>query len=130
MKIDKQSLSTFRKDFQNSIKELETKYGVKIGLGNISYTQSEFHTKLLVLVNNSNSDKSINEIKVETEFLQYSELLGMKKEYLGKTFVDGNYTYKIVGCKMSSRKYPIIVERLVDKKQFKYPVDLVKLFLK
>jgi len=125
MKIDKQSIALFRDDFKKSIKELESKYNIKIGLGNISYSNTEFHGKLSI-INNTDSNKSISQIKEETEFLQYYQLLGFKKEDLGGLFTYNGQQYKLIGCRMSSRKYPIIVERTNDNKQFKLTVELVK----
>lgn len=44
--FDKNSLKNFRQDFDEAVKELSKKYGMSISLGNISYTPTEFTTKI------------------------------------------------------------------------------------
>ena len=44
MKVD---LNAFRKDFEQSMKALETKYGVGVDAGTIRYTDTEFRFKVI-----------------------------------------------------------------------------------
>jgi len=49
MQMDENSLKRFRADFANSVKALEQSYGVKISLGNISYNEARFTSKVTVM---------------------------------------------------------------------------------
>ena len=46
MEINSENIKRFRKDFKKTVLELEEKYDIKMTLGNISYSQDSFHTKL------------------------------------------------------------------------------------
>ena len=46
MKITQNTLKEFRTDFKKTVKDLESQYGIKISLGNITYEDNNFRTKL------------------------------------------------------------------------------------
>jgi len=48
--ITRTMCQSFRSDFSKAVQDLEKKYGVKIGLGNISYDESEIRTKMTVVL--------------------------------------------------------------------------------
>ena len=57
--------------------------------------------------------------KEADDFKHYAGRYGLEAEDLGAEFTIGVHTYKIVGCKPRSSKYPIICER--DGKRYKLP---------
>lgn len=60
MNFTREGFNKFRVDFQKAVKELETKHNVIISMGNISYNDTTFNTKLTVLKKNPNVKSSSN----------------------------------------------------------------------
>ena len=58
MQITKAKLQEFRADFAQAMKELEAKHEATIDLGNISFSESEFSTKLVVRDANAESKEA------------------------------------------------------------------------
>ncbi len=48
MAFTRTELSSFREDFASAVAKLEKQYKVEIGIGNISYTDQSFTSKLKV----------------------------------------------------------------------------------
>ena len=46
-RFDKNNLQEIRREFAEAVKGLESKYGIKFSMGNISYTEFEFKTRLV-----------------------------------------------------------------------------------
>lgn len=65
MAITKSELESFRSDFSKTVADLETKYGVKISLGNTRYGDFEFTSRLTV--NKVNKDSVIPHKLINTE---------------------------------------------------------------
>lgn len=70
MAITKTEVKSFHSDFSKTVADLETKYGVKISLGNITYGDFEFAARMTV--NKLNKDSVIPHKLVNTERVQYS----------------------------------------------------------
>jgi len=72
--FQKTELKLFREDFAKAVKDLEKKYGVKLELHNISYTDVEFHTKLTATRVGETGEKEVN----TADFNWLKDLLGFK----------------------------------------------------
>lgn len=120
MKIDKQMLEQFRKDFQEAVKGLESKYGMVISLGRITYGYDEFVGKLEA---KSGDDK--DEV-MKREFEQNCASVGLDPEDYGQVFTQQGKEYKIIGLDLSKRKYPVIVKEVLTDKTVRCTVNYVK----
>lgn len=114
MKITKDVLEKFRKDFANTVKDLEKQYGVSIKLGGITYEESSFTASLKV--------ESPDTGKVNWN--NYCRYYNFSQDDFGKTFKDGSHTLKIVGINISAKKFPIQVMR-DDGKSMSYSAGYV-----
>lgn len=113
MEINKESLNTFRKDFKEVIKILESKYNVDISLGGIGYELNHFHATMTVRKNGLDN----------AEWNWYCGEYGFTPEDFGKTFIHNHKTYTITGIKKGN-KYPIQAKR-EDGKEFGFSPSLI-----
>ena len=119
MNITKSSLKTFRTKFAKAVEDLETELGIKIELGNIRANGSSFRSK--IEVNNMGIFvDSIEQQKFENECTKF----GFKKSDYKRTVSLNGKTYKFIGFKPRSTKYPVIVENF--KGQYKLSVSMAK----
>lgn len=54
---------------------------------------------------------------------------GLEADDLGREFFYSGKTYRVVGLRTKSRKYPVIAENVVDGRKTKFPADAVKSLL-
>ena len=114
--IDRKALQYLRGVIDSALDELsnEQGWGIKLQLGNGSYSGSNGHFKL----NISAIDESGTVVTEEAEdFKRYAELYGLKPEWLGEIFTytsvkrgSSPETYKIIGLKARARKRQILTE--------------------
>lgn len=116
--FQKTELNLFRKDFAEAVKELEKKYGVKLELHSISYSDIEFHTKLTATKVGENGEKQVD----TSAFSWMKELLGFKGN-LGDSYTDRKgITYTVYNLDPKKPKYAVLL-RGSDGKEYKAPVD-------
>jgi hypothetical protein len=124
----KPELKNFREDFQQAVKELETKYGVTIELGSISYTSNDFHAKMEVkkkVVEGIEGNVSHDQF----EFEKYCFFVGLTKDFYGKQFSMHGKTFTISGINPKAHKMPVIAT-CTDGKSYKFAADDVKRLVK
>jgi hypothetical protein len=128
MNINKLTLTAFRKDFTSAVAGLEEKYGVKVVLGNISYSDTEFHGKLTV--SNPRSAKEVDTLE-ETNYRMYAPMFyDLPENTFGKEVVFNTKRLKIVGINTRCTKSPIKLEEVLTGKKYKASADSVKNMLK
>lgn len=122
--FQKTELNLFRKDFAEAVKDLEKKYGVKLELHAISYSDIEFHTKLTATKIGENGEKQID----TTAFGWMKELLGFKGN-LGDSYTDRKgVTYTVYNLDPKKPKYAVLLKGS-DGKSYKAPVATVNMLL-
>jgi len=129
--FDKQNLKIIREDISNALKAVEQKHGMKLHLGNISFTSDEFSGKLKASIGDAADAVDNPEIKWRKEFLDYVALgfaHTIIKDDLDKEFSYGGKTYKIVGA-THNRKLKIVLKNLKTNQYAKADVDMVLLAL-
>ena len=109
--MDRVVCQNFRKDFAEAVKELEKKYGAKITLGNISFDDHSFTSKLSV-VETVNVPKFVPS-QIANEFLEftsmYSQYKGVKKlQELPSAKINGD-SWTLIGYRSKARKSPFII---------------------
>jgi hypothetical protein len=118
MELTKQSLQFIRKDIDAAFAEISKKYGINsMRVGNIKYNDSMFKFSCEAKLNAPENDKNL-----ASELL----LLGLPKDSYGRTFIHNGHKFKIVGCKLSKRKYPVIGQDLSSDKRFCFAVESIK----
>ena len=118
--FNKSNLPSFRDQFQKAIASLEKETGVKIDLGNISFNNTQFTTKLTVTAVGASGDT--DKIKFEADA---KRMYGIKPEDYGRKFSSHTGTHKLVGLKPTSYKYPLIGEDVKTGKRFKFPQSIL-----
>jgi len=121
--IDKQLLADFRKDFEETVKSLEQKYGLVISLGSIRYSPDSFEAKIECKEGESRDDVN------EKEFKIYCKTYGLQPEDYDRRFAFQGKSYVIVGVRPSRRKYPICCQCVEDGKTYGFTASLVKKLL-
>lgn len=126
--INRELVKSLRMHFQEALDGWLAKSflgQLKIHVGNATYTESNATLKVEVsLVGKDGEVKT----KDAEHFKTYAILYGLKEEDFGKSFKSNGHTYKIVGLKTKSGKYPVIAER-EDGKKFKFGLEYIKLIL-
>ena len=118
--IDRQTLESFRQDFQDAMKDLEQKYGFVIELGRITYTATSFTGKLEV-----NEGESKDEVN-EQEFKRYCRMFGLEESDYDRRFTFQGNDYIIVGIRPSKRKYPIACQQVQSGQTYGFTTECVK----
>ena len=122
--FQKTELNLFCKDFAEAVKELEKKYGVKLELHNISYSDIEFHTKLTATKVGESGEKQVD----TSAFSWMKELLGFKGN-LGDSYTDRKgITYTVYNLDPNKPKYAVLLKGS-DGRSYKAPVDAVNMQL-
>jgi hypothetical protein len=121
--FQKTELKLFREDFGKAVKELEKKYGVKLELNAISYSDIEFHTKLTATKVGESGEK---EVDTKT-FGWMKELLGFKGN-IGDKYTSNGVTYTVCDLDPKKPKYAVLLKGS-NGKSYKAPVASVNMFL-
>ena len=109
MQINNETLRAFRSALMDTVKPLEEKYGVKIEMGNITYSSDSFHFKE----------------QFET-FVPVLSYLGITNEMFEQVFEGLDHKqYTLVALKPSARKNCCIVKRIENGKQYICPPDFL-----
>ena len=113
-------IKNFRADFAEAVKDLEEKYGFNIKLGNISYSDSRFTSKLEVTLDTVSPTQ-----RFEETFKALYKLYGLSEDLLGKSFMSNGLTMKFVGIDSKKRNYPCICTAN-NGKQYKMSTEQLK----
>ena len=111
MEISQQSIREFRDDFARAVRSLEVQYGVKIKLGAITYSPTEFHGKLSVTNEEDLGPMFDNYVRH-----RYPNLVGK----LNRIVLLNGKRFRITGCQPNRRRYDIVVKDLNTGKDYVY----------
>jgi hypothetical protein len=120
MNINRPTLTKFRADFENAVKDLEKEYGVKISLGSIKYSDAEFHAKMEVKNTTINAKGEVE----DNSFRINAPILGLNPEWQGKIFYDkAGKRMRIAGIDLGRPKNPISLVAVDTGRGYKCPED-------
>ena len=114
-KFTRQNLMIIRSEFGEAIAEFEAKHGISMKLGNISFNNSTFSTKLECAIINGDAG-SVD----EANFKKEARFFGLEADDFGKKFISNGKTYEITGIKRSRHKYPISAKLLGTNRGYKF----------
>ncbi len=120
--ITKPVLNNFRKDFADTVKQLEKKYNVTIELGSIKYSETNFHSKITVKELGENGTPTVN----EKDFSIYARLLGVPETWLNLEFAGNKERLKIVGLNPRRSKNAVELVGVQSGKQYMGSIEFVK----
>ena len=112
MNINDRTLHEFGSDLKAALAPLQEKYGVTIKMGNISYTEERFTTKLTIT--NGQTPDEAERNAFDADVWRYAHL-GLERGMFNRIFLtpDGQ-RMAVRGFNTRSPKYPIIALRLSD----------------
>jgi len=110
----KQNLATVRTKLDAKMAEFEKETGVRISLGNISYQNDSFTSKISAKLVNGKSDSDIQRDEFEKNCMLYGFT---KTDYKKQTTMQGR-SFELVGFKPRARKNNAIMKCLTTGKQF------------
>lgn len=119
--FDKTNLKSVRAEIDTALASVGKKLGIALKIGNISYSEEAFHTKLeAFVVTKDASGKSPAEVKMIQELKKYGFMFNVDESHLGKTFSSNGETFKFAGIKPSRPKYPVVGTSVRTGKSFKF----------
>ena len=119
MAFTRTELNSFRTDFASAVAKLEKQYKVEIGIGNISYTDQSFTSKLKVTKTVTSTGKRIS--GAEVEFGNFCKRFGLEPKDFKKKFSYNGSQFELTGFKPRSPKFPIIATKISDGGSYKLP---------
>ena len=109
---------------EKAVQGVAEEFGIGIRRGRGTFSGPTFTMKLECGIKENGEVLT----KEAQDFKQLASAYGLKPTDLGRTFCLRGNSYKIVGLKARSTKYPILVER-ADGKRFKQDESTVKAML-
>jgi len=116
-KITKTTLVTLRAELNDALATVLEKHGLSATLGNMRYGDTHFHCKLEVSCGSSDETD-------RNEFARHAFAYGLTGDDYGKSFTHDGKSFRIVGFKPRSPKFPIIAENM-DGKRFKFQASVL-----
>ena len=121
MEINSENIKRFRKDFKKTVLELEEKYDIKMTLGNISYSQDSFHTKLECV--NVSLIKSPKEEFANNCIYTFGLI---KPEMYNREFTAAdNKKYRLTGINPKARKNFCIITSVANGTEYACPPGFI-----
>ena len=109
------ALSAIRADMVAALASVEAKYGIKIGLGKINYTDSDFTCKMTTMIADTVAEATADGAKVDpkwvVDFNRSYFVFGLKKEDLGRVIKYQGRDLKLVGTR-SRANMPLVVQEV------------------
>ena len=120
--ITKQLLDDVRTDFDQAIKEVETKHGLQIQLRSLRYGQQNATGKIEMSLLNTDG---IVQTPERTAWENHARFYQLDPSWLDQTFVSSKGTaHTITGLNTKAPKYP--VQTTSNGRDYKWPADTVK----
>jgi hypothetical protein len=127
-KLNNENLDVIRNVVSRKLAEAGEELGVALEIGGVSYNSMEATTRLSIKAVGVDvkDGESIQEASARSEFVFYSAGFGLKEEHFGKPVTVDGRTFRIVGIKPKSRKYPVLGEDTCTKKVYKLSATAVR----
>ena len=122
MNFTNKEFIAFRNDFKEAIKEVENKHKISIDIGNITYKDFEFTTRL--------TGKKIEEGIEQKEFDNLCSKYGFKPSDYKRQFASDGDIYHLTGFNTRASRNPCLVFCINKNKEYVSPVSWVKQYLK
>jgi hypothetical protein len=101
----RRNLRELRAEVDEALERIGRGHGVAIQVGSGSFTGAAARFKVELRITENPAER------IEAaEFRRHAALLGLRPDDLGREFTIQGTAYRIIGAKLSRRKYPIIAE--------------------
>ena len=106
-RFTKGDLKVIRVAINTALREVEEAHGIKLNIGNISFDDTTFRTKLEASIVN---EKGIVEDRERTDFTKYATMFDLNPEWLDKEIVLNGRTFTITGLNTKASKNNIRIQ--------------------
>lgn len=114
-----------RTEMKEALDKIGEKYGLAFSLGRITFDDVSFRVAV-----DAGLTTTPGEPMMAVDFRKHCFKHNLKPSDLGRTFTNTRLErFTIAGLKPRNRKYPIIGQRTIDGKQFKFTSHAVRLGL-
>lgn len=111
MKFTKDCFPAIRADLAAALKQVGDKHGIALSIGNISFTENTFSTKLSAVSGTvGDNDGDVANVKWRSSFLRSAFKYGLTAADLDRQVTIGSVTYTIAGARPKAQK-PIVLQR-------------------
>jgi len=137
--ISRSNIELIRSDLTAAIREVGAKYGVAFTIGRIRYSNLEMRCKLQgysvgapttsTTPTTPTEPPPIDDSIERMAWASCCERYGLKAEHFKQKVLLGNgetAQYQLLAIKPSNRKYPIVAQRLHDRKMYKWPAAAIR----
>jgi hypothetical protein len=107
-RFTKGNLKVIRVAINTALREVEEAHGIKLNMGNISFDETTFRTKLEASIVN---EKGIVEDRQRTDFTKYATMYDLNPEWLDKEIVLGDDTFTVTGLNTKASKNVVRIEK-------------------
>ena len=111
-RFTKGNLKVIRVAIDTALREVEEAHGIKLNMGNISFDETTFRTKLEASVIN---ERGIVQDRERTDFTQYATMYDLNPEWLDKEIVFGDDTFTVTGLNTKASKNVVRIEKANGK---------------
>jgi hypothetical protein len=114
--FDKKTLKALREDMNQVLKAIEIQYGIKVHVGNASFTDNEvtFKTKC-----NTVGEGGTVITKEAQNWKLYAELNGVGQFSVGDRITIQGKVFEITGWNTRARKSPVMIKEVGTNKNYK-----------
>jgi hypothetical protein len=119
--INRLTLRSFVVEAEILLAEIGERYGVSVCVKNGSFqpdgSAASLRLELVTKLSEEQKEaKGLTDVpdkfrKEASDFTARAFLYGLKPEYLGQTFCSRGKTYRVIGLKPNSPKYPVLVQQ-------------------
>lgn len=124
--MNKSQIKNIRKDMNAALEKVTEKHGVAFEIGTIRFDRFGFSVSVKAVKldgDESTDQESIDRAKFERDVARSFDV---SPDLFHQTFEYGGDSYKIVGYKPRSRKYPIVAENQ-NGTRYKFPKTVISL---
>lgn len=111
--FDKENLKDIRADLAKAFEEMAEKYGIRMSIGNISFTPNEFSARLSAVtefVGDTATSDIPGDVKWQKAFLRHCANYGFARSDLGRTIQYSGEPMVIVGLRAKAQ-LPLVLSR-------------------
>lgn len=115
--FDRDNVSKVKILMQSAMKVVEKAVNVKIKFGTVKYQENSFRVTVdVMLVSKLDKGMSADELKYAANFKDFAKVEEIYDKIGSKKKQSTGKVWQLVGCSISSRKYPVIARNLETKK--------------
>ncbi len=110
-KLTEDLCTTINTEIAEALKPIAEKYGLLLSFPNGRLYPDATTFSCYCQLNVPERKETVASEKEEEDFLSYAESFGMRAEWLGQSFEQGHFSYKVVGLRVDAHDECAILQR-------------------